>query len=169
MSNHVHLLVTPLERGATSAMLQDLGRKYVRIINTVHGRTGTLWEGRYKASLVADDRYLLACHRYIELNPVRAGMVVAPGEHPWSSYRHYACGRPDSLITPHRAYMALGESNGTRQNAFRALCSEESDTFTLKAIRDALNAGCQIGSEIRKRGRPKRSDVVDQTQSGNLL
>ena len=81
MSNHVHLLTTPTERGAVAAMLQDLGRRYVRIINTIHGRTGTLWEGRYRSSLVDSERYLLICHRYIELNPVRAGMVSDPMEY----------------------------------------------------------------------------------------
>lgn len=93
MTNHVHLLVTPSEAGAVGAMLQDVGRRYVRVINTLHNRTGTLWEGRFKSSLVDTETYLLSCHRYIELNPVRAGIVTHPAAYPWSSYQHYAAGK----------------------------------------------------------------------------
>ena len=106
MSNHVHLLTTPTERGAVAAMLQDLGRGYVRIINTIHGRTGTLWEGRYRSSLVDSERYLLICHRYIELNPVRAGMVSDPMEYSWSSHAHYTGTRPSKLITEHAVFLS---------------------------------------------------------------
>ena len=98
MTNHVHLLVTQERRDGVSAMMQSLGRRYVRYINDRHRRTGTLWEGRYKAALVDSERYLLACYRYIELNPVRAGMVELPGRYPWSSYRYNALGMPDSLV-----------------------------------------------------------------------
>lgn len=147
MTNHVHLLVTPEETGATAAMLQDIGRRYVRVINTAHGRTGTLWEGRFKSSLVDTERYLLACHRYIELNPVRAGLVSHPGDYTWSSHLHYAAGRPDGLITVHPSFLSLGNTPAERQEAFRALFLEELDQKTLAEIRAAVNAGCALGSE----------------------
>src|SRR5438309_11554639 len=101
MPNHVHLLVTPTEPGAVAAMMQDLGRRYVRLFNDIHARTGTLWEGRYKAAMIDTERYFLICQRYIELNPVRAGMVTAPADYPWSSHRHYAYGTNNALVTPH--------------------------------------------------------------------
>jgi putative transposase len=88
MTNHVHLLVTPSERGALGALMQDLGRSYVRVINAIHGRTGTLWEGRFKSSVVDTERYFFTCQRYIELNPVRAQLVRHPMEYEWSSHSH---------------------------------------------------------------------------------
>jgi putative transposase len=171
MSNHVHLLLTPGQPGAVGALLQDVGRKYVRVFNTIHGRTGTLWEGRYKSSLVADERYLLACHRYIELNPVRAGMASDPGDYRWSSYRHYAYGHVDPLITEHGAYAALAGSPSGRRERYRAVCAEACRQETLTAIREAINANCEIGSDIPKRGRPTRPAVAanDDSESRNLF
>jgi len=156
MSNHVHLLATPREIGAMAAMLQDLGRKYVRIINTIHERTGTLWEGRFRSSLVSDERYVLACHRYVELNPVRAGLVKDPSAYPWSSHGHYALNRRDHLITEHSSYFGLGVSPEDRRNAFLALFREDLAAPTIKAIRDATNAGCRMGADAPKRGRPPK-------------
>ena len=92
MTNHVHFLLTPSGRDAVSGMMQSVGRVYVQWFNGRYRRTGTLWEGRYKATVVEDERYLLTCMRYIELNPVRARMVKSPGEHPWSSFATNACG-----------------------------------------------------------------------------
>ena len=112
MSNHVHLLLTPDEAGAVSRLMHTFARNYVGMFNGRHGRTGTLWEGRYKACPVDSECYFLACSRYIELNPVRAWMVAEPGEHPWSSYRANAEGRVESLLTPHPAY--LGSVPGRR-------------------------------------------------------
>lgn len=106
MGNHVHLLLTPQEAGATSAMLQDVGRRYVRVINNIHNRTGTLWEGRFRSSLIDSESYLVVCHQYIELNPVRAGMVGGPADYPWSSHLHYRGARTGSFITPHPLYLA---------------------------------------------------------------
>jgi putative transposase len=155
MTNHVHLLVTPRGRGSVSAMLQDLGRRYVRVINTIRGRTGTLWEGRFKSSLVSTEAYLLTCHRYIELNPVRAGMVAEPSAYPWSSHAHYARGRSDDLITEHAAFLGLGGTADERRAAFRELYRYALDEKTLMHIREAVNAGCPLGaSPPRKRGRP---------------
>ncbi|QJR13818.1 transposase [Usitatibacter palustris] len=101
MTNHVHLLATGSDPVSVSRTLQDVGRRYVRYFNDRHGRCGTLFQGRFKEHLVQADRYYFACHRYVELNPVRAGMVSDPAEHAWSSYRHYSTGQPDSLVTPH--------------------------------------------------------------------
>lgn len=172
MTNHVHLLATPREVGAVALMLQDLGRKYVRVINTIHERTGTLWEGRYKSSLVADERYLLACHRYIELNPVRAGMVDAPVRYPWSSHAHYALGRKDCLVSEHPAFLALGATPRERRNAFCSLFLEDLEEPTLAHIRAATNAGTPLGTDVRKRGRPRNAEKdgsPDQPESGNLF
>ena len=115
MSNHVHLLVTPEEPGAAAAMLQDVGRRYVRIVNTIHGRSGTLWEGRFKSSLVDSETYLMTCHRYIELNPVRAGLVRRPEDYLWSSYRHYALSVPDRTITEHSTFLGLSADPAERR------------------------------------------------------
>ena len=188
MTNHVHLLVTPQEKGAASAMLQDLGRKYVRVLNTVHGRTGTLWEGRYKSSLVESEAYLLACHRYIESNPVRAGMAREAANYTWSSHGHYALGIANPLLTEHAVYRALGETPAERQAAFRALCVREIDGKTVDIIRKATNAGVVLGSgafaeriadqtgrnvRMPVRGRPSKADGVDRSSdspvSGKLL
>lgn len=172
MTNHVHLLMTPGERGAAGAMLQEMGRRYVRVINTLHGRTGTLWEGRFRSSLVDSESYFLTCHRYIELNPVRAGVAVHPDTYPWSSYNHYAAGKLDRLITEHATFINLGRNYLDRQAAYRALFAHEIDQRTLAQIRDAANAGCALGSEsfldslkdkigrcvrLPKQGRPSKS------------
>ena len=146
MSNHVHLLVTPSGPGAVAAMLQDLGRRYVRVINSLHGRTGTLWEGRFKSSLVDSENYLLACHRYIELNPVRAGLVSDPAAYAWSSHLHYAEGRVSALISEHPVYLRLGASEFERQAAFRSLFRTSPDERVLTEIRKAINTDSALGS-----------------------
>ena len=107
MSNHVHMLVSPSEPSSPSRMMKRLGEVYVAHFNKRHGRTGTLWEGRFKSSVVDSALYLLQCYRYIELNPVRAGMVTRPRDHPWSSYRANAEGAASILLTPHPEYIAL--------------------------------------------------------------
>ena len=142
MSNHVHLLVTPERVGAVGAMLQDLGRKFVRVINTLHGRTGTLWEGRFKSSLVDSDTYLLVCHRYIELNPVRAGIVEHLDAYPWSSYAHYAQGAPNPLITEHPLWRGLGRTDADRHAAYRELFMHEFSRDALAAIRSFTSRNC---------------------------
>lgn len=147
MSNHVHLLITPRQQGAASAMLQDVGRRYVRNINSIHDRTGTLWEGRFKSSLVDSERYLFTCHRYIELNPVRAGMVTRPGDYPWSSHAHYAGGVPNRLLTPHRLFNELGTSALSRMAAFRAMFGDAMPEGDLNRLRIAVNKGWALGSD----------------------
>lgn len=147
MANHVHLLVTPQERGAIASMLQDIGRKYVRVVNTLHDRTGTLWEGRFKSSLIDTENYFIACHRYIELNPVRAGIVQRPLDYIWSSHAHYALGQHSPLITHHPIHKALGAAETERRAAFQVLFSENLDLLTLERIRTAVNSGCVLGSD----------------------
>ncbi|WP_093479039.1 transposase [Halopseudomonas yangmingensis] len=110
MTNHIHLLATPTGPDSICLMMQALGRRYVRYFNSRHRRTGTLWEGRYKSCLVDSDGYLLHCQRYIELNPVRAAMVAAPGDYRWSSYRTNAFGKASRLVSPHALYQKLGST-----------------------------------------------------------
>lgn len=154
MSNHVHLLVTPDKTGAIAALMQDVGRKYVRILNSIHGRTGTLWEGRFKSSLIDSERYLFACHRYIEQNPVRAGMVGSPADFAWSSHRHYLGDSPAGFLTPYDQFHGLGPDIDARRAAFRELFSVALDEESLARIRAAINTCCPISQEPRARGRP---------------
>src|SRR5207249_3259001 len=147
MTNHVHILVSPSEPGAVGAMLQDIGRRYVRVINTIHGRTGSLWEGRFKSSLIDSERYLLTCHRYIEQNPVRARMVKHAGAYAWSSNAHYTGNRAQSLISEYPQYRALGASTAERQTTFRTLCGAPLNQDVVDAIRTAANTDSALGSE----------------------
>ena len=175
MTNHVHLLASASKPYDLSRMMQHLGRYVVRYINRVYHRSGTLWEGRYKASLVDTETYFLRCCRYIECNPVRAGMVRGPGEYPWSSYRHHAFGVTDKLLAIHEQYERLGHSDEERQFAYRELFTAELDTKALSEIRDTINRGWPLGSdrfkdEIEralqcaarppKRGRPSRKPAL---------
>ena len=174
MTNHVHLLLTPAQAHGITHTMQDLGRKYVRYINRTYCRTGTLWEGRYKASLVDSDAYLLACMRYIEMNPVRAGMVHNPGEYIWSSYLKNAQGHHDRLIQPHQVYKSLGTPDLDREDAYRALFRYHLEDEQVHAIRAALSHELVLGEEdfkdkvqrmlkrqVRpgKPGRPRSSEV----------
>lgn len=119
MTNHVHILVTPQSEQGVSRMMQATGRHYVRYFNHTYGRTGTLWEGRFKSCLVDAEDYLLACQRYIELNPVRAGMVAVPEGYTWSSYKANGFGKQMKLWTPHRVYLGLGATIRERAAAYR--------------------------------------------------
>jgi len=147
MTNHVHLLMTPSTASGISRVMQAVGRRYVRCFNDTYERTGTLWEGRHKATLVDTDRYLLACHRYIELNPVRGGLVGDPQHYPWSSYRANALGFVDPLLTPHECYDALGRTGRDRQEAYRALVGHALPDETIDEIRDATNRGWALGTQ----------------------
>lgn len=147
MTNHVHLLVTPHTENGISKMMQMLGRYYVQYFNYMHNRTGTLWEGRYKASLVDSEAFALICYRYIELNPVRANMVQHPVEYPWSSYRYNALGQANSLITPHYLYQTLGANDEQRQTTYRTLFEAQIDAKTLDEVRMNANNAWVLGSE----------------------
>jgi len=127
--------------------MQRLGRRYVGYFNYLHGRTGTLWEGRYKSTLVEAERYFLACQRYIELNPVRAGMHDHPGAYRWSSYHHAARGAPDDLVSLHEVFQNLGRDPAERRKAYLELFENDIDEETLRKIRDSVQAGWALGSD----------------------
>lgn len=171
MTNHVHLLVSAPVGGAVSRMMQALGRCYVRGFNARHGRTGTLWEGRYKSCLVDSDRYLLACLRYIELNPVRAVIVARPWDYRWSSVHGHLALRDDMRLTPHAGYLALGRDIGERAWAYRCLLMDGLSEDLVGEIRSHMRQERALGSptfrsmvetvlnrpvEVRPRGRPRR-------------
>ena len=147
MPNHVHLLVTCDFDAAISRMMQHLGRRYVRLFNTKYGRSGTLWEGRFKASLVDTDRYLLTCHRYIEMNPVRARIVDKPQDYRWSSYRCNALGANNSLVRAHDIYTALAPTDEGRRQAYRQIFDELPGAEELQRIRRALETGWPLGGD----------------------
>ncbi len=147
MTNHVHLLLTPRTTQGISKAMQMLGRYYVQYFNNTCQRTGTLWEGRYKATLIDSERYLLTCYRYIELNPVRAeGMANHPSEYRWSSYHYNALGQEDTLVSPHTEYLRLGKQAARRQQAYRALFKSRIAQRTLAEIRQATNKAWVLGS-----------------------
>ena len=147
MTNYVHLLVTPFTEQGVSKMMQSLGRNYVRYYNRSYKRSGTLWEGRFKSCLVEDNNYLLYCYRYIELNPVRAGMVNAPEDYAWSSHRTNAIGLTSKLIAPHPVYLELGATDEERYSNYSELFRHEIDQALVKDIRASLNQGSVFGSE----------------------
>jgi len=147
MTNHVHILVTPFKSHGVSHMMQDLGRKYVYYINHTYKRTGTLWEGRFKSSLVDSEKYLLTCMRYIELNPVRASMVMHPGEYPWSSYASNAMGESNALIQQHILYEQLGSNKCNQQYLYRELFKHHLDDVDIHSIREAVNQELVLGRD----------------------
>ena len=147
MTNHVHLLMTPTIEEAISRVIQSVGRRYVQYINHTYRRTGTLWEGRHKASVVDAEHYLLACYQYIELNPVRASMVDHPSAYPWSSHAHNAYGRRQACITEHDLYLRLGADRAERCGAYRGLFSASLDRDGVHAIRRASAFGMPLGNE----------------------
>jgi putative transposase len=171
MTNHVHLLTTPAAAEAVSRMMQTLGRRYVQYVNRTYHRSGTLWEGRFKSSLVQQSAYLLACYRYIELNPVRAGIVAAPEDYRWSSYRHNALGAADPLITGHADYRALGATDELRRAAYRELVGSGLEDPIVTQLRGCVQTGTPFGNDrfraqveqtlgckvgFSRRGRPRR-------------
>lgn len=171
MTNHVHLLCTPRSVGGVSFMMQGLGRQYVRYFNYSYKRTGTLWEGRYKSCIVQEEHYLLQLYRYIEMNPVRANMVVDPSDYTWSSYQINALGKVSQLCTPHELYNGLGSNKLEREGNYRDLFKHHVDGELLTDIRLASNRGLALGSDkfikeieqltgrrmtLKKRGRPSK-------------
>jgi putative transposase len=146
MSNHVHILATPESQSAPGNMMKALGERYVQYVNRHYKRSGTLWDGRFKSCLVQDETYLLICHRYIELNPVRAGMVTNPALYPWSSHRCNAYGNADALITPHPIFTSLGSEKFSRELAYRGLFIETLPDQKIAQLRDATNYNYTFGS-----------------------
>jgi putative transposase len=147
MTNHVHLLLTPEDAGATGRLFQDLGRHYVRHINQTYRRRGGLWEGRYKASIIESQTYLLACMRYIEMNPVRAAIVDHPAKYRWSSYIANAHGTSNAILTATTDYLALGAAPDERQYAYRGLFEAGVDLDELALFRGAVQTGTPLGIE----------------------
>jgi putative transposase len=147
MSNHVHLLLTPRDTGAVSRFMQTFARNFAGLFNGRHGRTGTLWEGRYKSCLVDSENYVLTCYRYIELNPVRAWMVDDPAAYPWSSYAANALAQSNPLLTPHPAFLALDNESAARAHAYRALCREALSDETMAEIRMYIQQQRALGTD----------------------
>ena len=169
MTNHVHLLLTPRRAAAVPKLVISLGRRYVQYINTTYRRTGTLWDSRYKSSLIQAETYLLSCMRYIELNPVRAAMVEDPARYRWTSCRGNALGQASALLTPHPVYLQLGATDEARRSAYRELFAHHPDDEVVDELRLALNQNQPLGNvrflakiermtgqrrEARPRGRP---------------
>ena len=147
MTNHVHLLVSSSRAEAPSELMKALGQRYVQYFNRTYRRSGTLWEGRYRSCLTQAEDYLLTCQRYIELNPVRGGMVEHPANYRWSSYRTNAQGEEDALIAPHEVYLSLGQERACRQAAYRALFRFELDPGLVDQIRAAANGNYALGNQ----------------------
>jgi putative transposase len=181
MVNHIHLLVTPREGEGVSALMQALGRRYVAYVNRRHRRSGTLWEGRFKACPVQPDDHLLACCCYIEANPVRLGVVSDPADYRWSSYRRHALGEANALITPHASYRRLGATERARRASYLALMNDELNPELSKDIRACVQTGTPFGDEefrrqlehelgvkvgYSARGRPRKQGRHDAPASG---
>ena len=170
MGNHFHLLATPQTADGLPQMMQAVGRRYVRHFNDSQKRTGTLWEGRYKSTLIQTDRYLLACMAYIDLNPVRAGLVLRAQDYPWSSYGHYTGQRVDKLITPHALVWALGNTPFAREAAYAELVQGGINSVQQTALTDSTLQGWALGDadfvqELQKIT-PRR---VTKSQAGRPL
>ena len=150
MANHVHLLVTPSAERSLPNLMQAMGRTYVQRLNRIYKRTGTLWEGRYKASPVQTVTYLLTCYRYIELNPVRAGITRSPAEYPYSSYACNAMGKSDPLVTPHALYLEFSSDQAKRLDAYKRLFNDKLTRNKIQHVRDTTNACLVLGNDSFK-------------------
>lgn len=183
MTNHIHLLVTPMTQDALSHTMRRLGSLYAACVNKRYGRTGSLWGGRFRSCLVDSERYFLVCQRYIELNPVRAGIVAAPADYHWSSFGRNGLGMSNQLVTPHATYAGLGNTNEHRCANYRALFAEVMDTDVLRSVRDSLQQNHVFGSDrfkwrmetmlarklhTGKRGRPKKTPSPNVDNSAAL-
>ena len=145
MDNHFHLLLTPQTAEGLPRLMQAVGRRYVRYFNDRHGRSGTLWDGRYKSTLIETERYLLACMAYIDLNPVRAGLVGQARDYAWSSHGYYAGLRSDRLVNPHPLYWALGNTPFAREAAYARLVQEGLSASQQQALTDSVLKGWALG------------------------
>ena len=159
MTNHIHLLLTAEDDTGVSRLIQSAAGRYVAYFNRKYDRTGTLWEGRFFSAVVTTDHYLMACHRYIDLNPVRAGLVQTAEDYRWSSHRHYAFGSKDALVTEHPLILALSENTAVRRSAYRELFESELSSSDLDAIRCATRGRRLLGGVAARqgqhRGRPQ--------------
>ena len=155
LPNHVHLLLTARDAAGVSRLVLSAGNRYVQHVQRCSARRGTVWEGRHRSSLIASEEYLLACHRYIELHPVRDGIARTPGEYRWSSYGANALGRRDAMLTPHRRYVALGANDAVRRAGYRTvfdLCGEAD--AVVDEIRRGLEREEPVGDRAGVPGRP---------------
>lgn len=166
MTNHVHLLVTPENEWGLAQLMKGLGQRYVQYINRTYDRSGTLWEGRFRSCIAGEANYILACHRYIELNPVRAHIVEHPAEYYWSSYRANGQGEDNEILTPHSVYQALASNEYDRRERYRTLFYDQLDSRLIDDIRGATNSNHALGSEkfvteiesaLGRRARPGKS------------
>ena len=146
MTNHVHLLITPEKEGSASLLMKHLGQRYVQYINRTYKRSGTLWEGRFRSCLTQSEEYVLACYRYIELNPVRANMANHPRDYPWSSYCTNAEGKFSELVAPHEQYSNLGIDEDLRQAVYKGLFKGHIDAEIIKDIRRSTNGNYALGN-----------------------
>ncbi len=147
MTNHTHILLTPAKENSAGLLMKRLGQRYVQYINRTYERSGTLWEGRFRSCIIQQENYLLACQRYIELNPVRAEMVEHPGEYRWSSYQANAQGESCEIVDPHPIYLLLGRTGAERQIAYRELFRSHLDLGIIDNIRKATNGNFALGNE----------------------
>ena len=181
MTNHVHLLLTPEKADSLGKLMKALGQRYVHYVNRTYRRSGTLWEGRFRSCLLQEEAYVLACYRYIELNPVRAGMVAHPGDYRWSSYRMNAQGEAGKLLSPHPLFDALSENEAARRAAYRDLFRYALEPGQVDEIRQATNGNFALGdgrftAEVErmlgrrvvrgKPGRPFKSPLLSQGEAG---
>lgn len=181
MTNHVHLLVSADDTVGIGALMKALGQRYVQYVNRAYRRSGTLWEGRFRSCLAQEEGYLLACHRYIELNPVRARMVEHPADYRWSSYRANAQGEATDLVVPHAIYQALGSDEAARRAAYRELFRYELEPGLVDSIRQATNGNfalgdarfaAQIAAAVGRRavpGKAGRPRKAVESETGSLL
>ena len=152
MTNHVHLFLTPSDAQGCARLMRNLGQRYAQYFNRRYGRSGSLWGGRFRSSLVDSPRYAIALHRYVERNPVRAHMVSSPSAYRWSSYAGNSGNALNQLLTPHPEYLALGMEEKSRHAAYRHLLSQDDDPGFLRAIRDATNGGfALLGEELKSK------------------
>lgn len=151
MTNHVHLLMTPSHEDSISRVMQHVGRQYVQYVNKIYQRSGTLWEGRHKGCLIEEESYLLACYRYIELNPVRAGMVSSPEQYLWSSYHSNALANENPLLVKHSLYKAIHQEESERYRLYRALFDSQLDSALINQIRAGVRANYLLGTDHFKK------------------
>jgi putative transposase len=150
MTNHFHVVATPQSSTSICATLHALGPKYVKYFNRKYGRTGTLYEGRYRSCVIDSETYWFRCMRYVEMNPVRAGVVLRPDEYKWSSYSANALGTLDPLIVPHPLYTSLGESPLLQRQSWRGICGEIATEAELTEIRNVSNRGAVLSEDLQR-------------------
>jgi putative transposase len=178
----VHLLVTPHDEASLPKTMQAVGRRYVAYFNRRHGRRGTLWEGRYRATVIEGERYFLVCSRLIELSPVRRQLAVAPEQYRWSSYGHHIGLSIDPVVTDHQLYWQLGNTPFERQRAYLQLCEQPLDPRTVDELQQATLKGWVLGGEPYRawaareanrrisplqRGRPRKIKAAVEQHAGS--